>query len=117
MSKVVKLVQSPFNPPVEIAEDIVLKLYVPYSESSVTIMVNPNIQEYLVDIDNDTVKVRQVMVSTETEDTRILCFDLTNNSREVEIGSKNYLIKLLNIGKKAEDGQDFIFYEFFIEKL
>ena len=46
MSKLIKIIQSPFNPALEVVEDIVIQLHVPYSNKSVTVQVNPNIQDY-----------------------------------------------------------------------
>ena len=38
MSKLIKIIQSPFNSPLEVIDDIVIKLHVPYSEKNVTIL-------------------------------------------------------------------------------
>ena len=116
MQKNVKLVNSPFNPPLEVVDKMVMQIHVPYSEDEVTIQFNPNIQEYKEKQDQPNVKVRQVTVSTTTEQTKTLKFDFKDsNVQEVEIEGTTYNVKLMQIGKENLQGQDFLAFEFFVE--
>lgn len=115
MEKLVKLTMSPFSPSLEVVDKIVMKVHVPYSEQEVTIQFNPNIQDYKEQADQPGVQVRQVTVSTSTAETKTLLFDFkSNNVHEVTIENTKYNIKLMNIGKEPIQGQNFLFFEFFI---
>ena len=111
MEKLVKLTLSPFSPSLEIVDKMVMKVHVPYSEQSVTIQFNPNIQDYKEQADQPGVQVRQVMFSTSTDQTQTLLFDFeANNVHDVIIENTKYSIKLMTIGKE----QGFPYFEFFI---
>ena len=117
MGKLIKIVHSPFNPPVEVVDGIIMKLHVPYSNQNVTIQINPFVQDYQQKADTENVKVRQMMFTSPTDETVELPFDFAQNKRKViNIGEDNYEIELLNIGKENIDGQDFPFYEFDVTK-
>jgi len=113
MNKLIKIVQSPHNPPVEYIAGIVIQLFVPYSEKIVTIQVNPNIQEYQENADTKDAKVRQVMLFKPTEQTKTFSFDIrTNRKHSYKTEKSEYEIELMNIGKEKIEGQDFLYYEF-----
>jgi hypothetical protein len=113
MNKVIRISNSPFTINLEVFEDIVIKLHVPYSDKSVTVMVNPNIQEYQENKDRGNVKVRQLLVTIPTDDTRVLSFDFERNKKHrITIADHNYEIELISIGKENIQGQDFPYYEF-----
>ncbi len=115
MSKNIKIVASPFSPNLEVAFDMVIKLHVPYSEDEVTVQVSPNIQDYQENQDQPGVKVRQVTVTTNTDETQTLKFDFKDsNVKTVHFGDKSFEIKLMQIGKVNLEGQDFLYFEFFI---
>jgi hypothetical protein len=117
MSKIVKLIQSPFTSPLETVEGITIQLHVPYSETEVTVKVDSNIEEYIENDDKEDIQVRQVMVNTDTPLTKTLSFDFNENvEQQVKIENDNYKIKLMNIGKENLQGQDFLFYEFNVIK-
>ena len=117
MSKLVKIIQSPFQPALEVVEDIVIKLHVPYSEKSVTVQVNPNLQEYIENADSKEMQVRQFTFSTTTEHTRVLSFDLVSNKKhKITIENNEYEIELFNIGKEDIEGQFLLYYEFNVSK-
>ncbi len=117
MSKLIKIVQSPFNPALEVVEDIVIQLHVPYSDKSVTVQVNPNIQDYQENADTENVQVRQVMTTIPTDQTKVLSFDFDNNKKHsINIEGCDYEIELMNIGKENIQGKDFPFYEFNVSK-
>ncbi len=118
MSRLIKIVQSPFNSPLEVAEDLVIKLHVPYSDTSVTVQVNPNIQDYREMADTEHAQVRQVIITIPMDQTRVITFDLDNNKKhKINIEGCDYEIELTNIGKENIQGQDFPFYEFKVSKL
>lgn len=118
MSKSIKIVQSPYGPTLEVVEDIVIKLHVPYSDTSVTVQVNPNIQDYREKADTEHAQIRQVIITTPTDQTRVLSFDLANNKKhKINIEGCDYEIELTNIGKENIQNQDFLFYEFDVSKV
>ena len=118
MSQLIKIVQSPFDSPLEVAEDIIIKLHVPYSDTSVTVQVNPNIQDYRERADTEHAQIRQVISTIPTDQTRVLTFDLINNKKHrINIEGCDYEIELTNIGEKNIQGKDFPFYEFKVSKL
>ena len=113
MEKLIKLVMSPFNPNLEVVGDIVLMISVPYSDKDVTLRVATNVQDYQERADTPNGKVRQVMVTTSTSDTRTIKFDLSGNStHKFELGGTTYEIKLMGIGQEKLENQNFRYYEF-----
>ncbi len=113
MNKKIKVVASPFNPSLEITDKIVVKLHVPYSERNVTIQICPNVQEYVESADTPTAQIRQISVTTPTDQTATLAFDLEGNKRKsVTAEGTDYEIELLGIGKEEIQGQQFLFFEF-----
>lgn len=118
MSRLIKIVQSPFNPALEVVEDIVIKLHVPYSDTSVTVQVNPNIQDYQEKADTEHAEIRQVIKTIPTDQTRVLSFDLVNNKKhKINIEGCDYEIELMSIGRENIQNQDFPFYEFNVSKV
>lgn len=118
MSKLIKIVQSPFNSAIEVVEDIVIKLQAPYSDTSVTVQVNPNIQDYREKADTEHAQIRQVIMTTPTDLTRVLSFDLASNKKhKINIEGCNYEIELTNIGKENIQNQNFPFYELNVSKV
>ena len=118
MGKKVKIVNSPFNPNLETAEGLVIKLHVPYSDTSVTVQVNPSIDDYKEAADQPGVKVRQVTMSSPTDQTRTLSFDLESNRQQtITIENQGYQIELLEIGKENIQGQDFQFFAFEVNRI
>ena len=110
----VKITNSPSNSNLEVAGDLVIKLYVPYSDDSVTIKINPYLKEYKEKV---TDNLRQYTEFRDTKDTKTLLFDFQNsNVNEINCENKNYEIKLMNIGKVSENGKDFKTFEFMISE-
>ena len=115
MEKLVKLTLSPFNPSLEVIDKMTMKVHAPYSEQSVTIQFNPNIQDSKEQADQPGIQVRQVMFSTSTDQTQTLPFDYkTNNVHNITVEGTKYNVKLMNIGKEPIQGQNFLYFEFFI---
>ena len=115
--KTVKIVNSPFTSNLEVVDSFVMKLHVPYSDSSVTIQINPNITHYEEKPENINPKIdiRQVTTYQNTEDTLNLLFDFKeNNSKQITISDKSFDIKLLSIGKVDMQGQNFPEFEFLV---
>ena len=85
---------------------MVMKVHVPYSDESITMESNPNIQQYKEQQDQKDIKVRQIMVTTSTSQTKIIPFDFkTNNVHDVTIENTKYNVKLVNIGREFIQGQ------------
>ncbi len=111
MEKLVKLTLSPFSPNLEVVNGMVMKVHAPYSEQSVTIQFNPNIQDYKEQEDQLGLQARQVMFSTSTEQTQSFLFDFeTNNVHDVMIENIEYNVKLMGIWKE----QGFFYFEFLL---
>lgn len=116
MEKLIKLVISPFSPNVEVIGDVVISIHVPYSGKDVSVLVNPNIQEYKKSNDQPGIQIRQVMETTPTDETRVLHFDLQNNKiKKFKMNDSEYEFKLLNIGKENIQGHDFPSFEFHVK--
>lgn len=116
MEKLIKIVSSPFNPAIEVVDKLVINLHVPYSEKEVTVQINPFVQNYDENQDQPGVQVRQVTLTTQTDETKTLKFDFAaNNKQTIDMNEVKYEIKLMNIGKENLQGQDFPYFEFFIK--
>ena len=114
MIKTIRLVNSPYNTPVEIAGDLAIKLHVPYFESTVTIQVSPSIDDYSDKHDGE-LQIRQVMISSPTDETTTLSFDLEKNRKQsLNFRGVEYQLELTDIGKQKIEGQVFSYYEFMV---
>jgi hypothetical protein len=103
------------QPPVEIAGDLAIKLHVPYSESTVAIQVSPSIDDYSDKQDDGQVQIRQVMVSSSTDETTTLSFDFEKRRKQsLNFRGVEYQLELTDIGKQEIEGQDFFYYEFMV---
>ena len=112
MTKRISIVQSPFNPPLEAVDDIVLNLFMPCSTKQVTIQINPNTDHYPEDAEATHVQVRAVTVAAPTDQTKVVLLDFGHNKkRRIEIENKRYDIELVSIGKKKIENQDFPVFE------
>ncbi len=115
MEKLIKIIVSPFNPSMEVVDDIVVQVHVPYSEKGVTIKINPAVEDYKENQDKPNIKIRQLTVTRDTVQTETLNFDFSeNNVHKVTINEKNYKIKLMSTGKENIQGQEFSYFEFLI---
>ena len=115
MKQLIKLVNSPFASPLEVAGTLVIKLHVPYSERSITIQVNPSVEHYTAKDVSKNIEIRNFMVTETTDETKVASFDLENNRRQsVSVAGTDYEIELMNVGKEKVNGEEFLFYEFFI---
>ena len=112
MTKRIRLVQSPFNPPLQAVDDIVFNLHAPCSTKQVTIQVNPNVEHYTEDAEATNVQVRAVTVAAPNDQTKVVLLDFGHNKkRRIEIENKRYDIELVSIGKKKIENQDFPVFE------
>lgn len=118
MEKLIKIISSPFTPPIEVVGNIVIKIHMPYSDKDVTIQVNSSVEDYTENNDQPSTKVRQVVVTSSTDDTRTVKLDFENNNIQVvDVGGEQYEIKLMNISKENLDNQDFPCFEFFVKQI
>ena len=112
MTKRIRLVQSPFNPPLEVVDDIVVNLHA-CSKTRVTIQVNPNVEHYPEDAEATHVQVREVIVAAPTDQTKVVLLDFgQHKKRRIEIEHKSYDIELVSIGKKKIQNENFPVFEF-----
>lgn len=106
----ITLVGSPFQPALEIAGNLTVKLHVPYSDKNVTIQLGASIMDYK---EAPQKNVRQVTFSKNTADTQTLSFDFSKNKvQKIHFDNNKYEIELVDIGKKNEEGQDFPSFTF-----
>lgn len=111
----ITLVCSPFQPALEIAGNLPIKLHVPYSDKDVTIRIGADIVDYK---EAPQANMRQVMASRSTGDTQTLSFDFFKNKiQKINFDNKKYEIELIDIGKKNEKGQDFPSFAFKITEI
>ena len=114
---VLKLRLNPLSPNVETFGDLTIQVHVPYSKTSVNIMVHPNIVEY---DEQPSEGVRQVYVSAHTPETQILEFNLKDKAEHrILVSGKSYVFLLQQIGEELVEGiasQKFMFFEFFVRK-
>ena len=84
-------------------EGLSVKLSEFYSDNDVTVKVNVFDENHPAD-------------APETKSTKTLKFDFgKSNTKKVRISHNAYNIKLVNIGRKTWDGQDYPYFEFLIE--
>jgi hypothetical protein len=113
MTKRIRLVQSPFNPPLEVVDDIVVNLHVPCSKTQVTIQVNPNVEHYPEEAEATHVQVREVIVAVPNDQTKVVLLDFDENKKKrFEMENKNYDIELVSIGKRKIQNRNFPVFEF-----
>lgn len=110
----IALIVSPFYPNLELAGHLLIKLHVPYSEKSVTVKINPKIEEYK---EKPAENIWQSSISVDTPETKTLTFDLEkNNKQTVKYQNRIYSIELKKIGKILEQGQNFPVYDFIVSE-
>lgn len=113
--KQVKLSMNPFSPNVEVIENFVMMSHVPYSDKSVVIKIDTNIQDYIENNDQQGAQVRQVTVTTDTSDTKTLEFNFTDkNIHTIGIDGRTFQIKLLEIGDENVEGINGQMFKYFL---
>jgi len=119
MEKLIKIISSPVNPSMEIVNNIVINLHVPYSKDNVTVKIDPNIQEYKENDDKPDIQVSQIMISVDTAETKNLKFDFNENkTQKIKQGDEEYEITLMHIGEEnveGIEGQKFPYFEFLVK--
>jgi hypothetical protein len=94
----INVYSSPFRSPLEVAGDIVVKLHVPYSATSTVVQINPNIQGYQEGSGKAPVQIKQLMITTPTDETLTLAFDLHGiRKHRAVVAGTSYDIELLSI--------------------
>lgn len=117
MSKLVKLVESPAAPPIEVVGDIVMQLHPPHPKEAVNILINPYVADYQESAPTTGISIRQVTFTKMTPDSKILHFDFgRDNVHTIRQGNKNYDIRLMQIRTEPFEGQNFLAYEFFVSE-
>ena len=117
MKSIIRLRNSPEVPNFEIFDEIIINLFVPYSENSLTIKINPYVTDYKENLNQPGIKVRHLSVMTDTEDTVTLSLDFDNNIQNFDVAGQQYQIQLLDIGKERFDNQDFPYFELLVRSL
>ncbi|MCK5708015.1 MAG: hypothetical protein KAI43_10215 [Candidatus Aureabacteria bacterium] len=112
MSKLIKIILSPFSAALETVYGLVIRVQPPYTDNEVNIQISPNITEYKETVNKD---FKQFTMTSNIEDTKHISLNLKSKSTQIiSFEDKDYEIKLLNIGKVKQQGQDFPFFEFMI---
>jgi len=115
MEKTIKIISSPYNPPIETVGSITIILSQPFSDSVVAVEVDPNILEHEPNSDQPGYLVRQKTFSVHTNDTKKLTFDFReNNVQEFTAQGEKYQMKLMHIGIEKIQGQGFKYVEFLV---
>jgi hypothetical protein len=115
MSKLIKLVNSPFNSPIEEACGLIFQIHVPYNKDSVTLLVNPNIVDYKESAGEENIKIQQLTVSLHNK--QILLDFKFNNIQTIQNEDKIIEVKLMKIDTENIQGQDFLLYEIFVSEV
>jgi len=115
MEKLVRIVASPFRPEMEIVGNIVISLFAIHSDDSVSVKINPSVQEFKENLDQPGMQIRNSMVTADTDQTRTLEFDFeSRNVHGLDVEGESYELRLMAIGKENIPGQEFPFFEFLV---
>ena len=118
MSKLIKLVNSPFQSPVDYACGLIFQIHVPYSKDGVSLLVNPSVADYIEKDGNESIDVRQLIVSEHTKDTKQIYLDFgKNNTKIIDNSGQQVEVKLMRIDTEKIEGQDFMFFELFVSEV
>lgn len=118
MSKLIRLVQSPFHPPIDEACGLTFQVHVPYSKDAVTLLVNPSIADYKEKDGNESIEIRQFTFSQHTTDTKQISLDFkSNNTMTIKNNDKEIEVKLMKIDTQNIQGQDFLSFEIYVSEV
>jgi hypothetical protein len=106
----------PPNPPMEAVEGMIITITAPYDGNSVTIDINPAVDEFINDNSSDGIEVRSLTFTRPTEATQTVTLKL-NETAEIKnyTTGKNAILRLMNISKIKSNEGNFYSYEFFLE--
>jgi hypothetical protein len=117
MSTNLKLVNSPFNPPMAEAMGLIFQIHVPSGKDMVTLLVNPNTRDYQENMDQPKMQVRQYTFSEHTKDTKTITLDFgKNNIVTIDNEGTEIDVRLMNISSEKIQGQDFPIYEILVSE-
>jgi hypothetical protein len=118
--KEIKIQDNPLTPPISSAGDFVMSLGAPNSNEKVVIKIDSSIQEHEENIDAKNLKIRNMMISVNTEYTKELIFDFYDKKiQNICIDDKEFRIELIEIGEEYVAGinnQKFKYFKFKVEK-
>lgn len=118
MSKLIKLINSPFTSPIESALGLTFHFTAPYDKTFVTILVGPNVTYYKENDDQEGFEIRQVLFARHTPETKTLRFDFgSDNMHIIKTDGKDVSIKLMNIGPAETEGQEMISCELLVSEV
>ncbi|MBF0415533.1 MAG: hypothetical protein HQL78_06520 [Magnetococcales bacterium] len=93
----------PDAPALGLVEGLSIKLSEPYSESEVTVKINPY---------DDAHPVKE----NDTKSTKTMKFDFgKSNTKKIKFSHNTYRVKLESITKKTWEGQEYPYFEFLLE--
>lgn len=116
--RVIRLHMSPFQPPLETVENMVVKLAPPCGRDHVTLQIAPSIVDYTHRREQGGVTVMQEIVTTPTVDTKVLRFDLSGVKKHVvQVQHRGFSIELMQIGSEKRENQDFLWFEFMVNEM
>lgn len=117
MEKLVKITLAPHLPNTEVIDNLVIKVGAPYSDRNVTLEINPSLEDYKEDNDQEGIQIRQVMVTAAANESKKLTFDFeSKNTESLQSGGDRYEIKLMNIVKEKTEEGEFMSFEFLVKK-
>lgn len=108
----------PGKPPVETYGDLVIHPTVPYSDNSVTLLINPTVSDFKSIDDRPEIKIRNLAFMEHSANTIKLFLEIGKETeKEVKINGHKYNIKLLFVGKEKFDDGEFPYFDLLVEKL
>jgi hypothetical protein len=118
MSSLVKICLSPFEPNVATSEGLTISVLPPYSETDVTVNINPNIVNYIEGKTTGKVQLAQMTEQHSTDETFTISLDVRNHPEQrFAYGGNIYNIKFMGTTKEPHEGQDFLSFSFYIDVL
>ena len=113
MATTIELVNSPFEAPIGEACGVIFKIHAPYNDDMVTLLINPNIDEYLDEIKGMGISVAQFTSTTGKTEEITLDFK-GNNLVTIDNEGAKIEVKLLSIGSKKLEEQNFPVFEILV---
>lgn len=118
MSSLVKICLCPFEPNVATSEGLIVSVLPPYSETEVTVTINPNIVDYVEGKTEGDAQLAQLTEQRSTDETFTIKLDIQHRPEQrFAYGGKIYNIKFMGTTKETHERQDFLSFSFYIDVL
>ena len=105
------------KPPVETYENLVITAGSPYSQNSITLLINPSVSDFKSEDDKSGIKIRNMIFLEHNTDTVQIFLSIGEDAeKEITMDDKKYTIKLLSTGNEKYDNAEFPYFNLLIEK-